>query len=48
MRRRVAIIAVSGILSLIIMVASMEMVCIFLNAMFPHHHPKYHVIWLVK
>ena len=47
MRRRIAIITVSAVLSLIMVVATMQMVCWLLNAMFPHR-PKHHVIWLVK
>jgi hypothetical protein len=47
MKRRIGIIAVSTVLSAIMVVATMQMVCLLLNAMFPHH-PKHYVIWLVK
>ena len=47
MKRRIAIIAVSAVLSLILVISCMQMVCYLLDWMFPHH-PKHSVIWLVK
>jgi len=49
MRRRAIIVGVSGILSLILMVATMQLVCYFLNRIFGYPHiPKHSVIWIVK
>jgi hypothetical protein len=46
--RRVAIITASGFLSLILVLATMQLVCVLLNRIFGFHLPKHNIIWLVK
>lgn len=45
--RRTYILVASGVLSLALVLATMKLVCVLLNLMFPHHFPR-EVIWLVK
>jgi hypothetical protein len=46
--RRTAIIAASGLLSLILVLTTMQMVCYFLNRIFSTHYRPTNVIWLVN
>jgi hypothetical protein len=49
MKRRVIIFTISGILSLIMVVLTMQMVCYFLNRIFGYPPiPKHNVMWIVK
>jgi hypothetical protein len=50
MKRRVVIYVVSGMLSLVLVVLTMQMVCYFLNRIFgyPIPFPKHNVTWIAK
>jgi hypothetical protein len=49
-KRRVLVLAVSAVLSLIIVLVTMQAVCYFLNEIYgtSYHLPMPHVTWLVK
>ena len=45
--RRIAITFASGVLSLLMVLATMQLVCFVLNRVFSYHGHKYDVIWLI-